>query len=178
MSDRAVVTPLWVKVAEEFRKDHNMYPSKPLSARDARRAFHLKYASCFFDVAPKPSRPIEHYIQMFVVAQAAVQLLAVEKADHPQGQEISRQSDVRVNSIIQVRGWRDPSEAHHAHQLLCRGPLNTTIHYRDQLSGNVVKYLVVDRGATALKGTFYELQDEAGHLKTVTEEELDAMRFQ
>jgi hypothetical protein len=81
-------------------------------------------------------------------------------------------------AILQARGWSDASEAHHARQLLRRGSFNTTIHCHDQLSGNVVKYLVVDRGATALKGTFYQLQDETGHLKTVTEEELDAMRLQ
>jgi len=115
---------------------------------------------------------------MLFAAQGAMQLLALEKADHPQGREISRQSDVKVEEILRAGGLWDASKAHHVHQLLRTEPFNTTIRCRDQLSGDVVKYLVVDHGATALKGTFYELQDESGHLKTVTEEELDAMRLQ
>jgi hypothetical protein len=49
----------------------------------------------------------------------------------------------------------DTSKAHHAHLLFRGSLLNTTIHCRDKLSGEVVKNLVVDCGTSALRGNYY-----------------------
>ena len=80
---------------------------------------------------------------------------------------------------FQTRGWLDADTIRsiaNATQLRTRNPLrlhNATIQCRGEVSGEVVKYLVVDCITSAVDGTSFKLQDEAGNLKSVSEEELE-----
>ena len=52
---------------------------------------------------------------------------------------------------------------------------DTAIYCRDE-SGMEVKYTVVDYGTSATNGNYYELEDDQGRVRQVTEDELEKIR--